>query len=78
MLRWETKRRIWSLSRIRVWHWWPDCKVGKNVSVWSFIWLCWWLEGISKEWLDYCERKGFGMRDAIEFVLREVDGESNE
>ncbi len=68
--RWETKKRIWSLNRT-VWKWLPEI-TDQRPDIWSVWWGCLSLEWISKEWLDYCERKSCTLADTMAWVTEQV------
>ncbi len=70
LIKWETKTKIWSITNVRF-KWIPEI-TGDSGDMWSFWWLWFSIEWLSKEWLEYCERKGFTLSDALDFVEREI------
>lgn len=68
---WQTKTRCWSLCRIPGWYWLPDVS-GDGDTNRMIVWGCWMLDWISKEWVEYCERKGCGFADVFEMIERDL------
>lgn len=56
------------------WRWRPDIDWMRGCS-WSACWGFWAIEWISKEWLDYCERKWSGLGTVMDWVDRESSDE---
>ena len=69
-MRWETRGRIWLIYRVP-WRWLPEF-YDQRECTWSFCWGCFAIEWVSKEWLDYCDRKGSGLGTLMDWIERET------
>ena len=71
MIRYETKKRIWTLSLCRRFFLKPVWDFGGDVSYLTWLWFS--VEATSIEWLDFCDRHGGGFGEMFDLMLREIE-----
>ena len=69
-MRLETRKRIWLVGWCPF-HWRPMFS-DQRPDIWSFAWLFWYVDSLSLEWLEYCERKGCTLLDVFDMVARDI------
>lgn len=71
MIRYETKKRIWTLTLIRRFYLIPEWEFGTDIYYLTWLWFS--VEATSIEWLNFCDQHGGGFEEMFDFILREIE-----